>query len=73
MARRAIQRTSPNEKPGLREAGRFALDLIAADQGTCFSIFGASGLDTRTSALTGAAIFAPLVATEWFEKLRKSK
>jgi hypothetical protein len=39
--------------------------------------FGLSGLDIRRSALTGAAIFALifalLVATEWFEKLRKSK
>jgi hypothetical protein len=40
-------------------------------------VFGVSRLDVRTSALTGAAIlaliFALLVATEWFEKLRKSK
>jgi hypothetical protein len=39
--------------------------------------FGLSRLDIRTSALEGAAtaalIFALLVATEWFEKLRKSK
>jgi hypothetical protein len=38
-------------------------------------VFGASGLDIRASALTGAAIFALifalLVATEWIE--RKSK
>ena len=36
-------------------------------------VFGASGVDVRTSALTAAAIFALLVATEWFAKLRKSK
>ena len=39
--------------------------------------FGLSRLDIRSSALEGAAaaalIFALLVATEWFEKLRKSK
>ena len=39
--------------------------------------FGLSRLDIRTSALTGAAAFALisalLLATEWFEKLRKSK
>ena len=39
--------------------------------------FGLSRLEVRTSALTGAAIlaliFALLVATEWFRKLRKSK
>jgi hypothetical protein len=39
--------------------------------------FGLSRLDIRTSALMGAAIFALifalLVATEWFEKLRKFK
>jgi hypothetical protein len=37
--------------------------------------FGLSRLDIRTSALTGAsifaAIFAMLVATEWFEKKSK--
>jgi hypothetical protein len=40
-------------------------------------VFGLSRLDIRTSALTGAAIFSLifglLAATEWFEKLRKSK
>ena len=36
-------------------------------------VFGLSRLDIRASALTGAAIFALLVATEWFAKLRKSK
>jgi hypothetical protein len=36
-------------------------------------VFGISGLDIRMSALTGAAIFALLVATEWFAKPRKSK
>jgi len=40
-------------------------------------VFGLSRLDIRTLALTGAAILsliiALLVATEWFEKLRKSK
>ena len=40
-------------------------------------VFGLSRLDVRTSALTGAAIlaliFALLVTTEWFRKLRKSK
>ena len=39
--------------------------------------FGLSRLDIRMPALTGAAAFAPifarLLATEWFEKLRKSK
>ena len=34
-------------------------------------VFGAFGLDVRTSALTAAAIFALLVATEWFEKKSK--
>jgi ABC-type transport system involved in cytochrome bd biosynthesis fused ATPase/permease subunit len=33
-------------------------------------VFGAS---VQTSASIGAAIFALLVATEWFAKLRKSK
>ena len=36
-------------------------------------VFGLSRLDIRASALTGAAIFALLVATEWFAQLRKSK
>jgi hypothetical protein len=34
-------------------------------------VFGFSRLDIRTSALTAAAIFALLVATEWFEKKSK--
>jgi hypothetical protein len=39
--------------------------------------FGLSRLEIRSSALIGAAAFALIVAlllaTEWFEKLRKSK
>ena len=36
-------------------------------------VFGVSSPDIRRSALMGAAIFALLVATEWFKKPRKSK
>jgi hypothetical protein len=36
-------------------------------------VFGLSSPDIRRSALTGAAIFALLLATLWFAKLLKSK
>jgi hypothetical protein len=56
----------------------FAASLVAITVGyVAHYDFGLSRLDIRTSALMGAAIFALifalLVATEWFEKLRKSK
>ena len=63
-----------------RPRGRsvFTASLVAITVGyVAHYDFGLSRLDIRTSALTGAAIFALifalLVATEWFEKLRKSK
>ena len=63
-----------------RPQGRsvFTASLVAITVGyVAHYDFGLSRLDIRTSALTGAAIFALifalLVATEWFEKQRKSK
>ena len=56
----------------------FAASMIALTVGyVAHYDFGLSRLTIRTSALKGAAIFAAifalLLATEWFEKLRKSK
>jgi hypothetical protein len=56
----------------------FAASLVAITVGyVAHYDFGLSRLDIRKSALMGAAIFALifalLVATEWFEKLRKFK